>query len=230
MISTQAARIKELTSINQSLSALANVVGALIAGKAHVPYRASKLTRLLQDSLGGTCKAAFVATMSPCASAVEETLSTLHFARRAMKVRVFAAPNVEAADTGGGGGGGARELRNALAVARSEIARLEKVVRQQRRGVAAPDAPSDAPATARARDLAERRAALAKEWAARGASAASARDRRDWLERYPVWKSNIQTDFNVSVIERFGPASSAELREFDESNRFVQKSAKSTSI
>ncbi|KAH8050904.1 ATP-dependent microtubule motor [Aureococcus anophagefferens] len=95
-----AARIKELTSINQSLSALANVVGALIAGKAHVPYRASKLTRLLQDSLGGTCKAAFVATMSPCASAagretqifnptsmsaVEETLSTLHFARRAMK-------------------------------------------------------------------------------------------------------------------------------------------------
>ena len=60
-----AQRIKELTSINQSPSALANVVGALIAGKAHVPYRASKLTRLLQDSLGGNCKAAFVATMSP---------------------------------------------------------------------------------------------------------------------------------------------------------------------
>ncbi|KAH8063983.1 ATP-dependent microtubule motor [Aureococcus anophagefferens] len=185
-------RIKELTSINQSLSALANVVGALIAGKAHVPYRASKLTRLLQDSLGGTCKAAFVATMSPCASAagretqifnptsmsaVEETLSTLHFARRAMKVRVFAAPNVEAADTGGGGGGGARELRNA-AVARQEIARLE-------------GRPAAAPRRRRARRAVRRPGDGARpgpRGAARGAregvgraSAASAVDRRDWL-------------------------------------------------
>jgi GH24 family phage-related lysozyme (muramidase) len=46
----------------------------------------------------------------------------------------------------------------------------------------------------------------------------------------PVWKSNIQPDFNVRVIERIAPESSAELRELDESNRFVQKSAESTSI
>ena len=46
----------------------------------------------------------------------------------------------------------------------------------------------------------------------------------------PVWKSNIQPDFNVRVIERFVPDSSAVLRELDESNRFVQKSAESTSI
>lgn len=84
-------RIKELTSINQSLSALANVVGALKDGKKHVPYRASKLTRLLQDSLGGACRAAFVATMSPAHASAEETVSTLHFARRAMRVRTFAA-------------------------------------------------------------------------------------------------------------------------------------------
>ena len=45
-----------------------------------------------------------------------------------------------------------------------------------------------------------------------------------------VWKSNIQPDFNVSVIERIAPESSAELRELDESNRFVQKSAESTSV
>ena len=45
-----------------------------------------------------------------------------------------------------------------------------------------------------------------------------------------VWKSNLQPDFNVRVIERFGPASSAVLRERDESNRSVQKSAESTSI
>ena len=46
----------------------------------------------------------------------------------------------------------------------------------------------------------------------------------------PVWKSNLQPDFNVSVIERIAPDSSAVLRELDESNRFVQKSAESTSI
>ena len=46
----------------------------------------------------------------------------------------------------------------------------------------------------------------------------------------PVWKSNIQPDFNVRVIERFGPDSFAVLRELHESNRFVQKSAESTSI
>ena len=45
-----------------------------------------------------------------------------------------------------------------------------------------------------------------------------------------VWKSNLQPDFNVRVIERFGPASSNAFRELDESDRFVQKAAKSTSI
>ena len=60
-------RIKELTSINQSLSALANVVSALKDGRPHVPYRASKLTRLLRDAFcGGRC--AFVATLPPACS------------------------------------------------------------------------------------------------------------------------------------------------------------------
>ena len=49
-------------------------------------------------------------------------------------------------------------------------------------------------------------------------------------ESLAVWNSNIQPDFNVRVIERFGPDSFAVLRELDESNRFVQKSAESTSI
>ena len=46
----------------------------------------------------------------------------------------------------------------------------------------------------------------------------------------PVWKSNLQPDFNVRVIERVGPDSFAVLRELDESHRFVQKSAKSTAM
>ena len=53
---------------------------------------------------------------------------------------------------------------------------------------------------------------------------------RERVEAEPVWKSNLQPDFNVSVCDSFDARSSAVLRELDESNRFVQKSAESTSI
>jgi len=87
-------RIKELTSINQSLSTLGNCISALTGkGKSHVPYRNSKLTRLLQDSIGGNCRTMFIVTVSPSAASCEETVSTLQFADRAMKVRVFATSN-----------------------------------------------------------------------------------------------------------------------------------------
>jgi hypothetical protein len=52
----------------------------------------------------------------------------------------------------------------------------------------------------------------------------------DGLVDAPVWNSNLQPDFNVSVRDSFDASSSAVLRELDESNRFVQKSAESTSI
>ena len=73
-------RIKELTSINQSLSTLGNCISALTkkgAGKHHVPYRNSKLTRLLQDSLGGNTRTMFIVTVSPSAISADETVSTL---------------------------------------------------------------------------------------------------------------------------------------------------------
>lgn len=57
---------KETTRINLSLSALGNVISALVDGKTqHIPYRDSKLTRLLQDSLGGNTKTVMIATISP---------------------------------------------------------------------------------------------------------------------------------------------------------------------
>ena len=59
-------RLKEATKINLSLSALGNVISALVDGKSsHIPYRDSKLTRLLQDSLGGNTKTVMVANMGP---------------------------------------------------------------------------------------------------------------------------------------------------------------------
>lgn len=58
--------LKETTRINLSLSALGNVISALVDGKStHIPYRDSKLTRLLQDSLGGNTKTIMIANCSP---------------------------------------------------------------------------------------------------------------------------------------------------------------------
>lgn len=80
-------RLKEATKINLSLSALGNVISALVDGKAkHIPYRDSKLTRLLQDSLGGNTKTLMVACISPAEYNYDETLSTLRYASRAKNI------------------------------------------------------------------------------------------------------------------------------------------------
>lgn len=76
--------MKEATKINLSLSALGNVISALVDGKTHhIPYRDSKLTRLLQDSLGGNTKTIMIAAISPANYNYEQTLSTLRYASRA---------------------------------------------------------------------------------------------------------------------------------------------------
>lgn len=85
---TTGVRFKEATKINLSLSALMNVITSLVDGKSkHVPYRDSKLTRLLQDSLGGNVKTCMIANISPSASSYEETLSTLRYADRAKRIK-----------------------------------------------------------------------------------------------------------------------------------------------
>ncbi|KAL8572768.1 hypothetical protein ACOMHN_030350 [Nucella lapillus] len=81
-------RLKEATKINLSLSALGNVISALVDGKSkHIPYRDSKLTRLLQDSLGGNTKTMMVACLSPADNNYDETLSTLRYANRAKNIK-----------------------------------------------------------------------------------------------------------------------------------------------
>lgn len=75
-------RLKEATKINLSLSALGNVISALVDGKSkHIPYRDSKLTRLLQDSLGGNTKTIMIACISPAEFNYDETLSSLRYAK-----------------------------------------------------------------------------------------------------------------------------------------------------
>lgn len=111
-----AKRTKELTHINKSLSALGNCISALVAKKrGHIPYRNSKLTRLLQvcvcvsvcclrsvataltsphrtqqhqDSLGGNTRTTVVAALSPMYASQEESISTMQFADRARRVQM----------------------------------------------------------------------------------------------------------------------------------------------
>jgi len=81
-------RFKEGVKINLSLAALGNVINALVEGKSgHIPYRDSKLTRLLQDSLGGNTKTCMVANISPADYNYDETISTLRYANRAKNIQ-----------------------------------------------------------------------------------------------------------------------------------------------
>ncbi|KAJ8577309.1 hypothetical protein ON010_g1899 [Phytophthora cinnamomi] len=94
-----AGRFKESVSINQGLLALGNVISALGddkrrigsagtgSGAVHVPYRDSKLTRLLQDSLGGNARTLMIACVSPASVNFEETLNTLKYANRAKNIK-----------------------------------------------------------------------------------------------------------------------------------------------
>lgn len=96
------AHVSELQNINLSLHTLARCIRALSASvHEHVPFRESKLTRILQDSLGGTARTCVIATLSPSALNFAETISTLKFADQAKQVmqyvRVHAVESVDMA-------------------------------------------------------------------------------------------------------------------------------------
>uniref|UniRef100_A0A914VF80 Kinesin-like protein n=1 Tax=Plectus sambesii TaxID=2011161 RepID=A0A914VF80_9BILA len=80
-------RAREAGNINQSLLTLGRVITALTSNAPHIPYRESKLTRLLQDSLGGRTITTIIATVSPASTNVDETLSTLEYAQRAKNIK-----------------------------------------------------------------------------------------------------------------------------------------------
>lgn len=80
-------RAREAGEINKSLLTLGRVINALVEHSAHVPYRDSKLTRILRDSLGGKTKTCIIATISPSAYCMDETLSTLDYASRAKSIK-----------------------------------------------------------------------------------------------------------------------------------------------
>ncbi|KAM3234418.1 kinesin-like protein KIN-14I isoform X1 [Capsicum annuum] len=111
-------RLKEAQHINKSLSALGDVISALAQKNGHVPYRNSKLTQLLQDSLGGQAKTLMFVHISPEPDAIGETISTLKFAERVSTVELGAARvNKDATDV--------KELKEQIASLKAALARKE---------------------------------------------------------------------------------------------------------
>lgn len=80
-------RLKEASKINRALSSLGNVISALAENSPHIPYRDSKLTRLLQDSLGGNSKTIMIANIGPSSYNYNESLTTLRYAHRAKTIQ-----------------------------------------------------------------------------------------------------------------------------------------------
>lgn len=112
-------RLKEAQHINRSLSALGDVISSLAQKNVHVPYRNSKLTQLLQDSLGGQAKTLMFVHISPEPDAVGETISTLKFAERVSTVELGAARvNKDPADV--------KELKEQIAHLKAALARKEE--------------------------------------------------------------------------------------------------------
>ncbi|XP_065077851.1 kinesin-like protein Klp68D [Ochlerotatus camptorhynchus] len=113
-----AERLKEASKINRALSSLGNVISALAEKSPHIPYRDSKLTRLLQDSLGGNSKTIMIANIGPSEYNYNETLTTLRYANRAKTIENKPVMNEDPQDT---------KLREY----QEEIARLRKLITER---------------------------------------------------------------------------------------------------
>lgn len=91
-------RFKEGANINRSLLSLGNCINKLADGSSYIPYRDSKLTRLLKDSLGGNCKTVMIANVSPASTSYEDTYNTLKYAARANKIQLSIKKNIVEGD------------------------------------------------------------------------------------------------------------------------------------
>jgi len=119
-------RLDEAKSINWSLTVLGNCIKALVEpGSKHVPYRDSKLTRLLQDSLGGNTKTVMCANLGPAATNFDETISTLRYADRAKSIKNKPVVNEDPKDTM------LREMQD-------EISRLRAMLEARKSGMGGP--------------------------------------------------------------------------------------------
>ena len=111
--------LKEAQNINKSIMTLGMVINALTKGGKHVPYRDSKLTRVLQESLGGNCLTYLIINCSPSTLNLTETLSTLRFGQRAKLIKNKVVANTQQS---------VKELMMKLKQAEEKIKNLEKIL------------------------------------------------------------------------------------------------------
>lgn len=123
-------RLKEASKINKSLSALGNVIYALAENSSHIPYRDSKLTRLLQDSLGGNSKTIMIANIGPASMNYEETIITLRYAYRAKSIKNQPVKNEDIKDA-------------KLLELQTEIERLKILIAEKSNGRSVPESLDD---------------------------------------------------------------------------------------
>ncbi|KAF3943183.1 hypothetical protein CMV_030232 [Castanea mollissima] len=120
-------RLKEAQHINRSLSALGDVISALAQKSSHIPYRNSKLTQVLQDSLGGQAKTLMFVHINPEVNAFGETISTLKFAERVASIELGAArSNKETGEI--------RDLKEEISNLKLAVERKETELEQMKAG------------------------------------------------------------------------------------------------
>ena len=160
----QGLRMKEGANINRSLLALGSCISALCQGgrgRRHIPYRNSKLTRLLKFSLGGNCKTVMIACVSPSSAHYDETHNTLKYANQAKNIQTKVSRNLLHVDRH------VAQYVQAIASLRAEVAELKGKLAER------PDTPRTASAAADA-ELAEAQAALVAAAASAQTEAAAA--------------------------------------------------------
>jgi len=117
---------QEAMAINRSLLALGNVINALAAKRSHVPFRNSKLTRILDGSIGGKCRTALLVCVSPDAVHMLETICSLEFAARAMCIEGDSKVNRSGSVRQGSSPRVERDLKHSLKRVQEKVARLEQ--------------------------------------------------------------------------------------------------------
>ncbi len=130
--------LKEAIAINQSLSALGNVINALTDSKSkgHIPYRSSKLTHLLEESLGGNSNTVMIAAIGPAGRNYAETSQTLQYASRAKLIVTHATANTFEEKTKGSPFAGAAEMQAAMqAEMAASLAAQQQALEQQMAGM-----------------------------------------------------------------------------------------------
>lgn len=136
-------RMIEGANINRSLLALGNCITALSSGVAFVPYRDSKMTRLLKDSLGGNCRTVMIANVSPCHLNYEDTHNTLKYANRAKNIKTKAMKNVVSVNYH------LSKYTEIIKELKGEIAELKTKLSEDMPGVASMDLELDSPSANR---------------------------------------------------------------------------------